>query len=436
MNITWILLILIAAAVAFIIGALLAHLRAQRYIAELQRENTGLQTTLELERKTTAEKIAQAEQERDKLDEKMGEKLGVTFSDLSSKLLKHNSEQFLKLAQEKLTQFSNEAQNDLSKKEQAIEHLLKPMRETLEKTEKQLHALERDRKEAYGSISKHLESMNETQRLLQNETRNLSQALRRPEVRGQWGELTLKRLVELAGMVQHCDFTEQQHTQTDGGAIRPDMIVRMPGNREIVVDVKTPLDAYLSAVEARNDKERDQFLEHHARKVRERVRELSSKAYWSQFASSPDFVVLFIPGDQFLSAALDKSPDLLEYALQQKVILATPSSLIALLRAVAYGWNQQSVAENAEQIRALGIDLLKRLNTFTSHLARVGRHLDSSVNNYNNAVGSFERQVLSGARKFTEMGISAPNKASETLEPIEKTVRPVNEPETTEPETS
>jgi len=207
--------------------------------------------------------------------------------------------------------------------------------------------------------------------------------------------------------------------------------VRMPGNREIVVDVKTPLDAYLSAVEARSDKERDQFLEHHARKVRERVRELSSKAYWSQFNNSPDFVVLFIPGDQFLSAALDKSPDLLEYALEQKVILATPSSLIALLRAIAYGWNQQSVAENAEQIRILGVDLFKRLNTFTSHLARVGKHLNSSVDNYNSAVGSFERQVLSGARKFTELGISAPNKTSEPLTEIEKTVRLPSDTETT-----
>jgi len=420
-----------AIVAALIIGALLAYLRAQLRITTLQQENASLTTTLELERKTAAERIAQAERDRDELDEKMGEKLGITFADLSSKLLKDNSEQFLKLAQEKLKQFNIEAQNELGKKEQAIEHLLKPMRETLEKTEKQLHSIERDRKEAYGSISKHLESMTETQRLLQDETRNLSQALRRPEVRGQWGELTLKRLVELAGMVQHCDFFEQEHTSTDTGAIRPDMIVRMPGNREIVVDVKTPLDAYLSAVESRDDKERQRFLEHHARKVRERVRELSSKAYWSQFDNSPDFVVLFIPGDQFLSAALDKNPDLLEYALQQKVILATPSSLIALLRAVAYGWNQQSVAENAEQIRALGVDLYKRLTTFTSHLARVGKHLNSSVDNYNSAIGSFQRQVLSGARKFTEMGISAPNKPAEPLEPIEKTVRSLSDAETT-----
>jgi len=431
MSTLHIILTLAAIAAALIIGALLAHLRAQQHIATLQQENASLNTTLELERKSANERIEQTEKARDELDEIMGQKLGNTFSDLSSKLFKDNNEQFLKLAQEKLKQFSIEAQNDLGKKEQAIEHLLKPMRETLEKTEKQLHSIEHDRKEAFGSISKHLESMTETQRLLQDETRNLSQALRRPEVRGQWGELTLKRLVELAGMVQHCDFFEQEHTNTDAGAIRPDMIVRMPGNREIVVDVKTPLDAYLSAVEARSDKERDQFLNHHARKVRERVRELSSKAYWSQFNNSPDFVVLFIPGDQFLSAALDKSPDLLEYALEQKVILATPSSLIALLRAVAYGWNQQSVAENAEQIRILGVDLYKRLNTFTTHLSKVGKQLSSSVDNYNSAIGSFERNVLSGARKFTEMGISTTSKEVDTLVPIEKTVRTLSNSEPT-----
>jgi len=423
MTILQIISILIGLLTGMVIGVLWGHVRNQKHISKLQQENTSLTTTVELERKGFAERMAVLEKERDLIDEKLGERLGSTFSDLSGQLLKNNSEQFLKLAQEKLKQFNIEAQNDLGKKEQAIEHLLKPMRETLEKTEKQLHALERDRKEAYGSITKHLESMLETQQLLQNETRNLSQALRRPEVRGQWGELTLKRLVELAGMVQHCDFFEQEHTATESGAIRPDMIVRMPGDREIVVDVKTPLDAYLSAIESRDDKEREQFLNHHARKVRERVRELSSKAYWSQFSKSPDFVVLFIPGDQFLSAALDKNPDLLEYALQQKVILATPSSLIALLRAVAYGWNQQAVAANAEQIRTLGVDLYKRLNTFTTHLTKVGKQLSSSVENYNNAIGSFERQVLSGARKFTEMGIKTSDKPIESPQVIEKLVR-------------
>jgi DNA recombination protein RmuC len=248
------------------------------------------------------------------------------------------------------------------------------------------------------------------------------QALRRPEVRGQWGELTLRRLVELAGMVQHCDFYEQEHTATETGAIRPDMIVRMPGGREIVVDVKTPLDAYISAFEAPDDATRRQHLERHSRKVRERVQELAGKAYWSQFKRSPDFVVLFIPGEQFLGAALDHDPGLLEEALSKKVILATPTSLVALLRAIAFGWNQQAITENAERIRDLGEDLYKRLTTFGDHLAKVGRQLGGSLEAYNKAVGSYERQVLPGARKFTELGISGA-KTLDTPEQIEQGVR-------------
>jgi DNA recombination protein RmuC len=366
--------------------------------------------------------------ERNAANEKLGsiektrEQFSAVFAALSGEALKNNNEAFLKLAQENLKQFSIQAQGELAKKEQSIEHLIKPIKEVLEKTEKQIRDIEHDRKEAYGSITKHLETMAETQQLLHGETRNLAQALRRPEVRGQWGEMTLKRLVELAGMVQHCDFYEQQHTATDDGSIRPDMIVRMPGGRDIVVDVKTPLDAYLNAIEAPDDKSRDQHLVHHARKVRERIRELASKAYWSQFKNSPDFVVLFIPGDHFLSAALDKDPHLLEDALRQKVILATPTSLVALLRAVAFGWNQQIVTENAEKIRILGEDLYKRLGTFTSHLARLGKNINSSVENYNSAVGSFQRQVLPGAKKFSELGISEP-KSSDTVEPIEKVAR-------------
>jgi len=400
--------------IAALLGGLIAYLIAQIKISRLREKNAALETTLEMERNMTDEKVGAIDKTR--------EQFSAVFAALSGEALKNNNEAFLKLAQENLKQFSIQAQGELSKKEQAIEHLIKPIKEVLEKTEKQIHDIERDRKEAYGSISKHLETMAETQQLLHGETRNLAQALRRPEVRGQWGEMTLKRLVELAGMVQHCDFYEQQHTATDEGSIRPDMIVRMPGGREIVVDVKTPLDAYLNAVEASDDKSRDQHLAHHARKVRERIRELASKAYWSQFKSSPDFVVLFIPGDHFLSAALDKDPHLLEDALRQKVILATPTSLVALLRAVAYGWNQQIVTENAEKIRDLGEDLYKRLSTFTGHLAKLGKNINSSVEHYNSAVGSFQRQVLPGAKKFSELGISEP-KTSETLEPIEKIAR-------------
>ncbi|HEU5338975.1 MAG TPA: DNA recombination protein RmuC, partial [Sulfuricaulis sp.] len=278
--------ILLAAA----LGWFVAHLRAQRRLTELA-------TTLEWERKAAQEKLAGLEQ---------------TFVALSHRALQENNQAFLQLAQETLKSFHVQAKGDLEMKEKAVENLIKPVREALEKTEQQIRLMEHDRKEAYGSLSKHLETMAQTQQLLQGETRNLVQALRRPEVRGQWGELTLKRLAELAGMVEHCDFYEQEHLNTEEGRMRPDMIVRMPGGREIVVDVKTPLDAYLSAVEASDDETRRRSLEHHARKVRERVRELSSKSYWTQFRNAPDFVILFIPGDQFLGAALDMDRSLLE----------------------------------------------------------------------------------------------------------------------------
>lgn len=420
MTTTSYIVIAIATAVSLLIGALLAHLRAQKQIAELQRENSTLSTTLEMERSSAVEKIAMLEKNRAQLTD--------TFNALSSEALKSNNEQFLKLAQENLKQFNVQAKSELDKKEQSFEHLVKPIKELLEKTDKQIRQIEHERKESYGSISKHLEGMAQTQQLLHGETRNLVKSLRRPEVRGQWGEMTLKRLVELSGMVEHCDFFEQEHTTTEEGSnIRPDMIVRMPGRKEIVIDVKTPLDAYLNAIEADNDHDRELQLQHHARKVRERVRELASKAYWGQFKQSPDFVVLFIPGDHFLSAALEKDSSLLEDALRQKVILATPTSLVALLRAVAFGWNQQAITDNAEKIRDLGEDLYKRLCTFTGHMNKVGKSLDNSLEHYNKAVGSFERQVLSGARKFNDMGIST-NKTVDTLEPIEKLARSLEEP--------
>ena len=234
--------------------------------------------------------------------------------------------------------------------------------------------------------------------------------------------MTLKRLAELAGMVEHCDFFEQETRSGPEGAMRPDMVVRMPDDRELVVDAKTPLDAYLSAVEAENTEERAEHLRRHARKLRERMRELASKAYWSQFKHSPDFVVLFVPGDQFLSAALEQDVALLEDAMSNKVILATPTSIIALLRAVAFGWRQQVLAENAEKIRELGEELYRRLASFTDHLARLGKGLGSSVDYYNKAVGSLERQVLPGARKFTELGIHSKRPVEEPG-PLEQTPR-------------
>ncbi|HEC29345.1 MAG TPA: DNA recombination protein RmuC, partial [Gammaproteobacteria bacterium] len=237
-----------------------------------------------------------------------------------------------------------------------------------------------------------------------------------------WGEITLKRLAELAGMVEYCDFFEQEHTHTEDGAIRPDMIVRLPAGREIIVDVKTPLDAYISAIEAKDDEQREKELARHLRNVKDRVRELASKSYWSQFKNSPDFVVLFIPGDQFLSAALERDHGLLEEALKQKIILATPTSLVALLRAIAFGWRQESLTENADLIRQLGEDLYKRLATFSEHLGKLGKNLGSSVESFNKSVGSLERQVIPGARKLHELGIES-HKQLDTPEPIDKSVR-------------
>lgn len=396
------IVIIAVAAIAGALGWLIANLRAQRRIAELS-------TTLDLERRQAAERVTEVER---------------TIAALSGEALRLNSQTFLQLAQETLKQFHVQAKGDLEQKEKAVEGLVKPIREALEKTEQQVRLMEKERKEAYGALSKHLETMAQTQQLLQGETRNLVQALRRPEVRGQWGELTLKRLAELAGMVEHCDFYPQESIDTETGRMRPDMVVRMPDGREIVVDVKTPLDAYLSAVEAPDDATRARHLEHHARKLRERVRELATKAYWNQFKNAPDFVVLFIPGDQFLSAALDVDRALLEDALKQKIILATPTSFVALLRAVAYGWRQEQLAENADRIRELGEDLYQRLATFTEHLARVGSSLESSVGAYNKAVGSLDSKVLPGARKFVEMGVTA-RKPLEPPTPVELAPREV-----------
>ena len=399
---TLIVLIVIVALVSGAFGWLVAHLRSQKRLTELS-------TTLDLERKAAQEKLAGLEQ---------------NFLALSNQALKSNNATFLQLAQETLKQFHIQAKGDLEQKEKAVENLVKPMREALEKTEQQIRLMENERKEAYGALTKHLETMVQTQQLLHGETRNLVQALRRPEVRGQWGELSLRRLAELAGMVEHCDFFEQEQTDTETGRMRPDMIVRMPGGREIVVDVKTPLDAYLSAVETTDIDARKKFLDHHARKVRERIKELAAKGYWDQFKNAPDFVVLFIPGEQFLSAALDVDRSLFEDALRQKIILATPANFIALLRTVAYGWRQEALTTNAERIRDVGEELYGRLATFSEHLTKLGRSLGGAVADYNKAVGSFEAKVLPGARKFPEMGVNASRQIEEP-ERIEKALRDI-----------
>jgi DNA recombination protein RmuC len=361
-------------------------------------------------------------EERESAFELANAKLTQTFTELSNRSLQANSDTFLKLAEQKLETHQEKAKGELSEREKAVEALVKPIRDALEASQKQIAELEKSRSEAYGGIKSQLEEMHLSQKSLKQETQNLVNALRRPEVRGRWGEITLRRLVELAGMVEHCDFVEQVHTETDGQIFRPDMVVRMPDHRELVVDLKTPLDAYLTAAEAPDDAQRQLGLKRHAKNVRAHIRMLASKAYWNQFENSPEFVILFIPGDQFLSAALNEEPDLIEYALSEQIILATPTSFVALLKAVAYGWRQMSLADNAKEIRVLAEDLYARLATFVTHMNKVGRQLASSVENYNKAVGSLERSVLPGARKFVELGVH-PKKEMEKLESLEPVPR-------------
>jgi len=353
-------------------------------------------------------------------------RLATTFSELASRSLRANSEHFLRLAEQNLGVHQEKAKRELGDREKAIEQLVGPIRDALKDSQTQIAELEKSRREAYGGIRAQLEAMQQSQLSLARETQNLVKALRRPEVRGRWGELTLRRLVELAGMLEHCDFREQVHNVDHGSTIRPDMVIRMPDRRELVVDVKTPLDAYLEAIEASDEADRRLALARHARNVRDHVRKLGSKGYWKQFERSPEFVILFIPGDQFLSAALTENPDLIEQALSEQIILATPTSFVALLKAVAYGWRQVALAENAEEIRRLAEDLYGRLSVFVSHLNRMGRQLGASVEHYNRAVGSLERKVLPGARKFVDLGVQ-PKKALEDSETLESVPRLMTE---------
>jgi DNA recombination protein RmuC len=367
------------------------------------------------------------EQEREQILKLATERLSNTFSHLAGEQFKSHADTFLKLARENLGAQHERARGELAAREQAIENLLKPIREVLSKTEAQLQQLDKSGRETHGSIKAQLEAVTATQQALSAETRNLVSALRRPEVRGQWGEITLHRLVELAGMVEHCDFDTQSHQATEDGAVRPDMVINLPERRKLVVDVKTPLDAYLEATEASNEAARAAALSRHAAIVAGRIRELSSKSYWSQFDDSPEFVILFIPGDQFLSAALTTRPELLDDALRQNIILATPTSLVALLKAVAYGWQQVSLAENADQIRSLAVQLYERLTTFTGHLAGMGKALGDSVKAFNRSVGSLERMVMPAARRFTELGVK-PRDVLPTIKPVEDTTRePITE---------
>jgi DNA recombination protein RmuC len=410
----WLIGIIAACAtgvIGYLVGTLRAARRTQRVAEELAEARARIASETEM-RERTADLLRQSEAQ-----------VRAAVESASRLALDANSETFLKLAREVFGSDRAAASNTLKEREEAIKQLVEPLKVALKRQEEQSQAIERERRETTGKLSGQIENLVKVQDLLQRETRNLSTALRRPEVRGRWGEITLRRVVELAGMSEHCDFTEQETGGTaETGALRPDLLVRMPDQRCIVVDAKTPLDAYMDAAEAQDDDARRAALIRHAQQVEKRVRELGQKSYWEQFEHSPEFAVLFLPGDQFLSAALAERPDLIDSALKQRIIVTTPSTLMALLKVIAYGWRQTRVTENAREIRELGQDLHKRLNAFTNHLQKVGRSLGNAVECFNAAVGSMERSVLPQSRKFPELGATA-DAPIEPVDQIEKAVR-------------
>jgi DNA recombination protein RmuC len=379
-------------------------------LAEAQQARTAAETRLDDATKQLADQKAL-------LDHAQQELIG-SFQALSGEALKQNNEAFLKLAAVSFEALHVKAEGDLAQRQQAIDGLVRPLYESLQRYDEQMRLLEQSRQSAYGGLDQHLKSLAESHQRLQQETSNLVKALRAPTVRGQWGEITLKRVAELAGMVDHCDFFEQQSVTGDDGRFRPDMVVRLPGGRQIIVDAKTVLAAYLDAHEAHSDAERTEALRRHAEQVRSRMDELSLKAYWTQFDRAPEFVVLFLPGEQFLGAALDQDPRLIEEGFARGVVLATPATLIALLRAVAYGWRQEQLTAHAQEAGRLGKDLYERMTVLTEHLNDVGQALGKSVSAYNRAVGSLETRILPAARRFKELGVSS-DKDIPLLEPAE-----------------
>lgn len=386
-------------------GQVSALANVQAELTQARQELARIETQLTEERKAGMEKLALLNETQAKLSD--------AFKALSAEALKSNNESFLNLARATLEKFQQGAQSDLEKRQTAINQLVKPVQETLQKFELKIGEVEKARIEAYSGLQQQVRGLSDA-----NQT--LVRALGRPGVRGRWGEVQLRRVVEIAGMLEYCDFEQQVNVKTEDGALRPDLVVRLPGGKSLVVDAKTPMNAYLEAIEAPDDLTRKAKLIEHARSIREHMIALGQKAYWEQFQPAPDFVVLFLPGENFFSAALEQEPALIDQEIEKnRVVLATPITLIALLRTVAYGWRQESLAANAQAISELGRELYDRINTMTGHLSKVGSGLKRAVESYNDAVASFEKRVLVGARRFRELKASNAAQEIEGADPVE-----------------
>jgi len=384
-----------------------AETKFSRALAAIQEARARLETTLKAERETHTEKL--------KVYEQAEERLQQTFSALSSKALNLSSEHFLTLAAKKLEDLQAQARLDLEGRRQGIDDLLRPMKDTLGSVAATLGQVESSRRQDYGRLAQQLEN-------LDRETNLLVRALRTPIGRGRWGEVQLRRVVEMAGMIERCDFDEQVSVKGDAGLQRPDLIIRLPGGKSIIVDAKAPLSAYLDALEVADDAERETRLKHHAAQVRAHISQLSSKVYWQQFDPTPEFVVMFLPGEAFFGAALQYDPSLIEFGAERSVIAASPLTLLALLRTVAHGWTQEQLAENARQISLLGRDIYDRLCKMVEHLIDLRKKLDGAVEAYNATVGTIEGRVLPSARKMRELGVTA-TRELETLGPVEVATR-------------